>query len=432
VEGTFVGAGTDLLSIDGPSAHHLGDVEVNAGNGFTAVAEGAVGWHSLACRSRCSVRYTVDLGVLAAACDDAVDCAMRVGDATLSPALAWLLHPEPNGDASVSVRVRAEDPRELLTGMTPRDDAPSTYAFRSPDLDEGAFTAFGPMRKTRLSVRDAAIDVAILGGPMALSDAEILGWIADAASAASSLHPHFPVAHAAVFVVPVPGEDEVAFGKVLSLSGASVALLVGDRMRAGDARHDWVAVHELFHLGFPSFRGEGRWLEEGLATYYAPILRHRAGWTTEVELWTELAHKLPRGLPTGPTDPGLLFRKDLDALYWGGALFALLADVRLRQVSKDRHGLDDVLRAVVARGGNATRVWRVADVLRVGDDATGAGVLRETYVHHAVRAEPVDLAPVLTSLGVDPPDGPGAGEVVLREDRPLSAIRRAISSGSAP
>ncbi len=430
VEADFAGSGTDLLALGPATASVVRDVQVNGGAGWRAPAGPPGAWSAPECRSRCALRYSVDLTALATACDDAVDCGVRAGEATMSPALAWMVHPEPNGDASVLVRVRAADPGGFLTGMTPSPGAPGTYAFRSPDLDEGAFTAFGPMRRARLEVRGASIDVALLGPPMLMPDAAIFGWIADAATASSSMLPRFAVSHAAVFVLPVPGEDEVAFGKVLSLSGASVALLVGDRMPAADARRDWVLVHELFHLGFPSFRGEGRWLEEGLATYYAPILRHRAGWMTEAELWGELARKLPRGLPSGPDDPGLVLRRDLDSMYWGGALFALLADLRLRQVTKNRQSLDDVLRAIVARGGNATRVWRVADVIRAGDEATGTSVLRDTYVHHAVRADPVDLEGILASLGVERVGGgEGVGAVALREDRPLSGVRRAISSG---
>lgn len=301
VHAEFVGSGTDVLSIDGVAQRQLRDLEVNAGSGWYApVAAGTSdnrAWRDPSCRTRCAIRYQVDMGELAAACDDAVDCAARVGDATLSPALAWLLHPEPNGDADVVVRVRPPDPLQFMTGMTPRPDAPFTYGFRSPDLDEGAFTAMGPMRRSELSVRGAAVEVALLGEPMRMSDAQLFAWIGESAAAASSLYTRFPVSHAAVFVVPVPDEDEVAFGKVLSLSGASVALLVGAQMSAADTRKDWVLVHELFHLGFPSFRGEGRWLEEGLAVYYALVLRHRAGWMTEEELWAELATKLPRGSP---------------------------------------------------------------------------------------------------------------------------------------
>jgi hypothetical protein len=424
VAATFTSSGTDELAIDGPPGH-VASLEVDEGAGFFALPSNGGPMRAASCRRHCDVRYTVDLAALAAACDDAVDCAARAGNATLSPALAWLLHPEPNGDADVTVRIRASDPGELLTGLSAAPGSDSTYRFRSPDLDEGAFTAFGPMRKAHLEVRGASVDLALLGGPLAMPDAEVAQWIERAALAASSLYDRFPVGHASIFVLSVPGEDEVTFGKVLALSGASVALLVGDRMTARGANADWVAVHELFHLGFPTFRGEGRWLEEGLATYYAPILRHRAGWTTEAELWAELAEKLPRGLPASPDEP-LLYRRDLEATYWGGAIFALRADVALRRTGRGV-GLDDGLRAVAAKGGNATRVWTVVDVLRTFDEATHTSVLRQAYSRQVVHDEPFDLEDLLHQLGVD--RGPSPGRVTLHEDRPLAAIRRAISGG---
>ena len=53
---------------------------------------------------------------------------------------------------------------------------------------------------------------------------------------------------------------------VVALAGASAELLFGQETRPESVRDDWVAVHEFFHLGMPSFVGEGHWLEEGLAT----------------------------------------------------------------------------------------------------------------------------------------------------------------------
>jgi predicted metalloprotease with PDZ domain len=58
-------------------------------------------------------------------------------------------------------------------------------------------------------------------------------------------------------------------------------------MDADDLRADWVLAHELFHLGVPSMPG-GAWLDEGLATYYEPVLRTRAGLVSEMATWTEL------------------------------------------------------------------------------------------------------------------------------------------------
>jgi hypothetical protein len=423
VRARFTSSGTDALLISDTASPLVRDLLVDTGQGMHPATRTGSQWTIPGCSVRCSVRYTVDLGALAAACDDAMSGASRVGDAILSPAMTWLLHPEPNGDAPVTLRLRGGEPGQVLTGLAPVPGTPDLYTFRSPDLDEGAFTAFGPMRQARLDVRGGVIDLAILGGPLAIADDALRAWIAGAASVASSLFDRFPVEHAAVFVVPAHGRDEVVFGKVLSLSGASVALLVGDAMTEADAHRDWVAVHELFHLGFPSFRGEGRWLEEGLAIYYEPILRTRAGWITEGEMWGDFVRNLPRGLPQGASDPGLERRADLDGMYWGGALFAFLADVEIRRATRGRHSLDDVLRAALQRGGNATRVWRVADVLRLGDEITGTKILSDLHARHALRAEPIDLAGLLDNLGVIPADVRAAG---LRDDKPMSTIRKAI------
>src|SRR5262249_14477539 len=147
----------------------------------------------------------------------------------------------------------------------------------------------------------------------------------DAVNATVPLFGRFPVDRTTVFVVPARGEDEVVFGKVLSLAGASVVVVVGDQMPPAGRRRDWVLVHELFHLGFPTVRGEGRWLGEGLATYYEPILRARAGWTTEHEVFRQFARNMPRGQPARTSNAGLSMRDDLDTIYWGGALFCLAA-----------------------------------------------------------------------------------------------------------
>ena len=181
--------------------------------------------------------------------------------------------------------------------------------------------------------------------------------------------------------------------------GASVVVVVGDKMPASKRHRDWVLVHELFHLGFPTFRGEGRWLGEGLATYYEPILRARAGWTTEAEVFKQFARNMPRGQAPRGSSAGLSARDDLDTIYWGGAMFCLAADVRIREETHGAHSLDDVIRAALDRGGDATHVWAVRDVVSLGDKVTGTTVLSEMYERYAARGERIDLDGLLDSLG---------------------------------
>ena len=429
VEATFDGSRTERLGIGRDVAPWIKDMKVRTENTFRAVEWRGAEWFEPSCVWRCTMKYTIDLGELAKACGDEVDCARRVGDATLSPALAWLVHPVPRADVPVRVRVRTPDRAQFATGMNAADSSGRTFSFRSFDLDEGSFTAFGPMRQYRVDVPGkgqdkARIDVAVLGdSSYAMPDAAIRSWIEDSANATVPLFGRFPVDRTTLFIVPAAGEDEVVFGKVLSLAGASVVVVVGDRMPPSSRHKDWVLVHELFHLGFPTFRGEGRWLGEGLATYYEPILRARAGWTTDGEVFRQFARNMPRGQASQGSNAGLSARDDLDTIYWGGALFCLAADVRIREETRGKRSLDDVLRAALERGGDATHVWTVRDVLKLGDYTTGTTVLSEMFDRYAARGERIDFESLMASLGV------AADGREIDDTRPLAWIRRAIVDG---
>ncbi len=434
VQATFDNAGTERIAIARDSAPFVRAVEVWTESGYRAVQRRGSQWVEPSCSRHCTVRYRIDLGELAAACGDEIDCARRVGEATLSPALAWLAHPTPKTDVPVTVRVRTPNATQFLSGMHATDETGRAFAFRSYDLDEGSFTAFGPMRRSRVELPAALgrpasrIDVAVLGKTKyAIPDDGFGDWLKDASQVVVPLFGRFPVERSTFFVVPAKGEHEVVFGKVLSLAGASVVLVVGDKMPEAARRQDWVLVHELFHLGFPTFRGEGRWLGEGLATYYEPILRARAGWTSEPDVYRQFARNMPRGVPARGSAGGLAHRDDLDSIYWGGALFCFAADVRIREETRGKRSLDDVIRAGLARGGDATKVWTVADVVRLGDQVTGTHVLSDMYLRYAARGEHIDLDGLLASLGVER-DGTS---VDFYEGRPLAWVRHDIV-GTSP
>jgi predicted metalloprotease with PDZ domain len=382
-----------------------------------------------ACRSRCTLRYTLDLAELAASCRR-MDCERRVGEGVIGRATAFLLRPETAGDAVFEVDTVGPDVQRFATGLQRRGKG--RFSFRASALSEASFTAFGDMRRGTLDLPDANVDVVFLGAPLAMGDEAALEFIRQSALRIVSLFGAFPV-DTTIFVVPVPGAREVVFGRVLSLAGASVALLFGDETPASGVRDNWVVVHELFHLACPSFVGEGRWLEEGLATYYEPILRERAGWMTEAALWTHFVREMPRGLRRSDDAPDLEGRDDIDSTYWGGALFALLADVRSRAATANAASLDRVVRLVRQRVGSAIAAARVADFLRTADEATGTRDVRDVHDSWAVRGENPDLDALWGRLGIGGIEAARAQGtlVTLRDDAPLAAVRRAIGASAS-
>jgi predicted metalloprotease with PDZ domain len=379
-------------------------------------------WVAPACQGACTVRYELDLVALTDGCRGH-ECARRIGDAVLGAASEWMLRPEAGSDAEIRVTLAGGDTARFATGL--RRDGHGGYVLRQRELGEAAYTAYGELRQSHVDVPGPGLDVVLLGAPLAMGDAAVLAWVKDAATCVARLYGGFP-AQATIFVIPVRGADEVVFGRVMSLAGGSVVLLFGTETKPASEHSDWVVVHELSHLGTASLVGEAHWLEEGLATYYEPILRERAGWMTEADLWKHFVDQMPRGEPQAGDPPSLEERDDIDSTYWGGALFCMLADLEIRKASHGGKSLDDVMRAVHDRLGDATHGTRLVDFLRVGDEATGTRGLASVHAHFATAGEPVDLQAIWRSLGVVVA---ADGSVILHDDAPLAAVRHAIATG---
>jgi hypothetical protein len=406
-------------------------LQVLRAGAWSPVAGESGGAHVPECVGTCRLRYLVDLRDA----DRGLDGALEVGESSrawLAPGYAWLLRPSALGSARVEVRF-AEAPVEkssaapglapisMLTGM-PRDGG--AFAFPALGFGEAGFTAFGHVRHRVFVAEGAEIDVAVLGDrPLALGDEGALRWASEAARAVTTVYGRFPVPHAAIFAVPVPEADEVLFGKTLALGGPSVVALVGEKMAPADVPYDWVLVHEMVHLGFPTLWREARWLGEGIATYYEPIARSRAGIRTPQKTWSGFARDMHRARARGP-EKALERRGDIDSIYWGGALFCLMADVRIRERTGGARSLDTVLRGILAEGGDARSVWTLERVVAAGNRLTGTTVLRELVDTYAYGAgADVDPAAELAALGV-------RADGTLDDAAPRAALRRAITSAA--
>lgn len=273
----------------------------------------------------------------------------------------------------------------------------------------------------------AVIDIDARDGAFVLTRAERREWIARGAAAVSAFYGGFPAEHVNVAFEPVEGRDRVVFGRTRSGErGSNVVLYVGTRLPPTALDSDWVLVHELFHLGFPSLRGEGTWLEEGLATYAEPLIRARAGMLTEEQGWAEAIRDMPLGVELCET-LGLQHYRDIRSVYWGGAVVALLADVTARRRDTRAPGLEQALRAMVADGWDSRRFVRPSDAIALVDAKLGAPILASLAATYADHGSPVPLDAMLSDLGIER-RGSGA---VLHDEAKLAAVRRAIMYGDA-
>ena len=91
-----------------------------------------------------------------------------------------------------------------------------------------------------------------------------------------------------------------------------------------------------------------------------------------------MVHDMRKGEPAAG-DQGLDQTHTWGRTYWGGALFCLVADVKIRRETQNRKGLQDALRAIVAQGGTIDHDWPLDQALAIGDRATGTHVLTRMY-----------------------------------------------------
>lgn len=257
-------------------------------------------------------------------------------------------------------------------------------------------------------------------GEFEIGKQKILDWIERSAKAVAAYYGRFPVSSARILIVPDEGA-ETAGGQAFGNAGGAVRVMVGREITEHALARDWQLPHEMVHLTFPSVP-KALWLTEGLAVYVEPIARAQAGDVTEGFLWGDFAKMMPAGLPKD--GKGLDEAEERERVYWGGAMFWLMADLEIRKRTQNRMGVQDALQGVLAAGGTIEEVWPVERALAVADKATGETVLAE--LHEKWRASPVspNLDALWRDLGVKID-----GENVSFDDKaPLAAVRKAITA----
>ena len=269
------------------------------------------------------------------------------------------------------------------------------------------------------------IDVTIDSSEAPLSQTDVMRWVQNAAESVATYYGRFPVPHLTLRVVSLDGNG-VRHGMTWGRDGGLIRIFAGSKTSAADFADDWMLTHEMVHLAFPSMMGdEHHWIEEGLSVYVEPIARIRAGHWTALKMWHDLVRDMPKGEPQ-EGDAGLDHTHTWGRTYWGGALFCFVADMEIRKQTKNKMGLEDALRGVLDAGGDIREDWDLEKTLKTGDQAVGLDVLEKLYAEWKDKPVRVDLPTMWKQLGVEA----NGGTVTVKDDAPLSAIRRAIEKGN--
>ncbi len=289
--------------------------------------------------------------------------------------------------------------------------------------------AAGAASERVLRVGDGRLRVIVENPPDAARADRLQAWLAECARAQLTAFGRFPLREATVRVrlVPRRGRDPspVPWGQTVREDGVSVLLFVRDDAGSEELRADWTAVHELSHLFHPYLGDAGRWLAEGLASYYQNVLRARIGLLDGEEAWRRLDGGFRRGRDAGagPRMDEVGWRRGATMrIYWAGAAFWLDADLALRR--ERGRSLDQVLAAYsqccLREDSRSTPEAFIAALDRAG----GGGTIARTYAKHAAMTGFPSLQADYAALGIDTD-----GEQLAFSPDPAKARLRAAIMG---
>lgn len=162
-------------------------------------------------------------------------------------------------------------------------------------------------------------------------------------------------------------------------------------------------THETFHLWnaltIVRASSEEEWFLEGSADYYTALTLARSGITARRMALGQMAHafSLYRGAAgrTSLAGAGAAESRNGDLLYKGGWTILAALDLDIRRVTADRRSLDDVLRALVGRGG----AYRNSDLLEAANTVSGSDYT-DFFKRYVTGVETLDPAPYLAAVGL--------------------------------
>jgi hypothetical protein len=322
----------------------------------------------------------------------------------LPPSL-WFWRPR-DIDPDSSIRFELPDGWSASVPWTPT--AHGHHRLGSTPRDWPAQTAFGRFVEHTLALPGGRLRVSLLPLVDAPVRDSMRDWINSNATLLLSNDGRLPLPDTQVLIVPLPGQrSPVPWGQVSRGGGATVTLFVGAAAGRDAWQADWTLAHELAHLQHPYLGDRGRWLAEGLGSYYQNVWRARHGDISADEAWRRLDAGFARGRAATAGQP-LEFatgRGSTMRIYWSGAAYWLESDLALRKLGSS---LDQVLAAFRDAHLPSERVWTPGEFIAALDRVQPAAQLSARYRRYATLREFPDLRDAYGKLGLVPdalPDG---------------------------
>lgn len=332
---------------------------------------------------------------------------VNIGNTLSSMAGDWLWLPA--GEAR-TVRLRfslaegfvSSAPWHLIS-RTKRD---TVFEFSTNEAVTESRVYIGQFALRELQVKGANIRLVIMGKISTSEVDKLTEWIRYGAESIVALYGHYPLVDPQIVVFPIgPYDSAVPWGEVQREGGCVANLYVDQTRPLKELVGDWTLIHELSHMIHPYLDMSGRWLTEGIATYYQNVLQARVGTLTEKKAWLKLHQGFQRGIKETESGESLVnissnMRENrmYMRVYWSGVAFALKVDVALRK--NNNSSLDAVLEKFQGCCLSPNRTWSPREYINKLDELSNSKAFSELYEEYAYTDQFPGLNELYDLLGL--------------------------------
>ncbi len=354
------------------------------------------------------LRYRVDLDAITRARQSGL--GWRVGDDRLFSPHAVLWRPRELAradDAEIRFDLPAgytvSVPWQAVDGAAPR----RRFRLGTTPVGWPTLIAIGRFPELDIDAGEGGVRVAITGVTEPARRQVLENYVRAAVTDVAALFPRAFERHPQIVTIPIgPQSEAVPFGQSFRGGGTGILLFVDPSRSAEDYLDAWTLHHELVHVIHPYLDLEGRWIAEGIATYFQNVVRSRRARQTAREGWAELDAGFARGradtasLSLTETSVEMSERGHYMRAYWSGTALMLLADTELRARAKPA-SVEIALNGFLSCCATSPRRWNVRDFLAELDRQVGGDTFTRLYREHAEATYFPDVAPAYARLGID-------------------------------
>lgn len=321
-------------------------------------------------------------------------------------------------------------PAAAASAQAARENGATHWRIPPTPRSWSATIAVGRFAVRDLRAGEGVLHLAMTGVRDVATQDKLAVWIDGVGRAALSAYGRLPQPQVQVLALPTRRGTAVSFGQSTRGQGHGLILLIDPQRPLAEFSGDWTAVHEFAHLFHPYLGDDGRWLAEGLATYWQNVLRARAGLLTPAQAWEQLHDGFARGRAqtrSGRTlaqaSAAMMRERAFLRTYWAGAAYWLGVDVELRRASGGQRSVDDALSRFQQCCFDPAREWSPQQFVAKLDALLGSDVFVKRWREAGAQTGFPDLAALYATLGIIVDAN---GKLRFDDEASASAVRRAI------